>query len=1065
MRQQSLTINLETSTYQLSSFPIITYSETITAEDSTLLAEIDYRLDYQTGKLTLLHDITAQYLFISYIAVPPELAKPLSIYERKTISDSLYMPSRRLNPLWKVDDSKLNISGSKTFALTFSDDDTFDLKQSLFVNLNGEIGDNIHILAQLSDSQSKLSPEGDSKELSSLDQVFIKVYGKQYELAMGDLEWEFTDTRFMSYQTKFEGVNLWYRDKHAVQAGYSASNGKRSSQKLTIVDGKQGPYYLSAGSYQQNFIVIAGSEKVYVDGSFWERGLDYSIDYAEGTIMFRKLVTSANNVTVHFQYSDENYKQSMFLNSSMVKLSEKLLFRHHIIHQTDDKRSPLQYEFSEADLDSLRAAGDSTVWGEGIFAVPAGAGTYIKRIATDGQEYYEYSPMDSLAAYNLVFSYVGPGEGSYEEYSSGKYRYTGIGNGSWLPRKRLIPPSSRSNFNSQLEYASESVKLALETVYTHQDKNTFSRLDDDDNDSYLLYAQGVVTPDWDILRTSFKLDLESRAAHSYLFGNYYDPSSEFQFNAIDSADSLAQYQTSFGIQSETPLGWKPELLLRYKSIEDYYEQYALRWGTISPSYGLIPELSLRGTVSRQVYADSTLGTSHLQYYQGTMSWKYKYASTNLDALWNSLTYSQEQYLPGTRYLMFRPSFSIGNQRKTLTNVSYQYDESSLKRTDWDRINSSDVYRLRHSSSFTNHNLDLDATHREIRNYQSETSNSNYDLVTFRSNHSFLKQALALLTNYQLNQTEFYPRIRELEYVGNGLGLYDSTGVYIPNGDYDYVYITSETGTLSTEINGQLNIYIKPAYIARDPFWQRLMTDISIQATEQNSQRNGIAHYFFAPGSVYTQESTIYGRQNYMQSLWIDIVRNRINTMLSYELNRSLDQRYQSLSRTYYNLKAMELELKNYLGMNYRLRYENRFETDTRYGSEIQYHNLGGRVQRNLNNQTALQADLDYSDESGRNSLGVDTYELSSIGIRPSIRSVLMQKYRFSAAFTLRHNTRSGSEYLSFLPDKREGFIGLWNLQAIYRLNTYTSATIEYSGNSYPKDKTGHQLKIEFKAEL
>ena len=88
-------------------------------------------------------------------------------------------------------------------------------------------------------------------------------------------------------------------------------------------------------------------------------------------------------------------------------------------------------------------------------------------------------------------------------------------------------------------------------------------------------------------------------------------------------------------------------------------------------------------------------------------------------------------------------------------------------------------------------IDLDITHREVQQpYSTSNPKSNYDLINFRSSNSFLKNSIGFYSNYQLNQTEFYPKIRELQYVGSGLGYYDSTGVSVTDGDYDWVYITS-----------------------------------------------------------------------------------------------------------------------------------------------------------------------------------------------------------------------------------------------------------------------------------
>lgn len=1062
--QESIPISVEDTMYRLNYAPIVAYSESVYADSTLLVYGADYLMDFKAGSITLKKTSGAQNLSVSYLRVPEGFGSAQFLYERKVYSDSLSKTLRPSRPLWDFGDNKLSISGSKTFAITFSDDQSFDIKQSLFVNLSGELAENLHIDARLSDSQSKLSPEGDSKELSSLDEVFIKVYGKQYEVAMGDLEWEFKDTKYMNYKSRFEGINLWYKGTHSIQGLYSAGSGKRSIYPIIVSDGKQGPYYLRGGAYQQNFVIIAGSERIYLDGFLLERGLDYSIDYAEGSIMFRRIVTSSHRVVAHFQYSDENYRQNMYMLSSAQNFGDHLSFSQHFIYQEDDRKTPLQYNFNASDLDSLRLSGDSEVWVNGVIEVDPGTGNYRLLYSPEGVGYYQYSPSDSLANFNIYFSYVGFGIGSYEEYSSGKYRYVGEGNGSWIPQKRIIPPAKRLNINNRIVWNKEQLQFGMEGLYSMQDKNTFSAIDDEDNSSAILYAWGRWTSE--SKGSSFKLDWEQRLKNSFLFGDYSDPGSEHVFGALIAADSLAQYSSSLYASTEFGEYWYPDMLLRYRDIDDLYKQRAMRIGNRFAQKGLLPSLSFISTISKQDYVHDGSMSSLLWYQQLSMSMKQRFWEFMLEALYNGLSYDEELF-PASRYRRINPYFIIKTGQNNSTLLSYTYDKNESGVSDWNPVNSSNAYSIKHASATTAHSVNLDATHREVKVFstQENSGKSSYDLINLRSSHYLLAQAISLLTNYQLNQTEFFPRIRELQFVGSGQGYYDSTGVAIPQGDYDYSYILGEEGTLSTEINAQLNLYFKPAYLSKHPFWQGVMTDIIVQATEHSEKQDGFGHYVFWPGTVYNGSKTIYGRQNLQQTLWLDIIKNRLSSSFTYELNRSVDRRFQSEAQNRYNFFASELELKSISAYNLRFRGETRNETDSRYNSKILTSGVSAKIQRILNPHTSILADLDYNIEKGEDQINADTYSLDTFGITPAIRSVFMQKYRLSASFTGRYNQRSGSQYLSFLPEKRAGFISLWSLQGIYRLNSFSSASLEYSGTSYPKERSKHQFKMEFKAEL
>lgn len=1062
---ETISLNPGQSGYQLNSLPIIKLSETVKADTLVLQRDRDYKLDYKTGMLELVGSLESAFIYIDYILIPQDLLTSYQLYETQVWSDTMKISIPKHISSSFADDGKLLIGGSKTFAITFSESGDFDLKQSLFVNLEGPLSETISIKAQLSDSQSKLSPEGDSKELSSLDKVFIRVYGKQFELSMGDLEWQSSKTRYLDIESKFEGISAAYTGSFNTKAGYSAGNGKQSSMQIRIIDGKQGPYYLNADAYQSSYLIVAGSESIYLDGNLLERGTDYYIDYSEGTVMFKRLVLSANSVTAYYQYTDENYKQTMLFNSAEIPLGDHLRIKQNFVWQKDDSSSPLLYNFTEEDRDSLAVAGDSDAWGLGIYAVDPGSGTYVQRTSPEGIVYYEYAPADSTANYTVYFSYVGYGNGDYDQYSTGKYIYKGTGAGSWLPQKRLIAPVNRNNANLSVDFDSGNWKFGAEGLYSYHDRNTLSILDDSDNNSAVFFAKAG----WADINSKFKpslsLDYENRLANSSLFGRYSDPSSELDLAAVTGSDSLAQDQFNLGLQATIDEIWTPSLSYRKRRIKDLYEQDALRFNSVLLQRNYIPRVIIRSTISRQQSPDDT--SNLLQYHNLNLEWKLKMLKAGFEGLVNRMDYDNLTSY-STLYQRWNPSLSIGDSQKWQSRISYQDDESRIKNPQWNTLNSSQTYSFRQLTNLSKHTIDLDLSHRELEKPDElvpENNKSSYDLIKFRSSHNLLKQAVSLITNYQLNQTEFFPRIRELTYIGEGLGLYDSTGVYTSDGDYDYDYITSDVGTLSSELNAQINFYLKPGNILTSPIWKKVQTDVMINALEQTGELDGWRTYFFLPGSVYDAENTTYGKQSLTQNLWLDLVPNKAIANLNLEFDRTLDQRYQSLIRNYNRITAAKLDLKNVYGINFKFQLSHEFETDSRYASMSNLTKTSLLLQKNLSTQEAVELETVFDYEKGSQSNGGSEYLIRGLGLYPAYRNVFLQKYRISSKLGLRYNTRSGSDYLSFLPDKRDGFIGTWSLSAIYRLNSFSSATFEYKGNSYPRDKAKHELKLEFKAEL
>jgi hypothetical protein len=1051
--------------YRLDQTNLVVNSESVVADSTALIRNIDYTLDHRAGMITLRVKPTARYLKVTALLVPPDLANDRFLYEPRVISDTLFASIKPRRTGWFEPSGDLSVSGSKTFAITFSNEDAFDLKQSLFVNLSGELGKNVNISAQLSDSQSELSPEGDSKELSSLDQVFIRVFGRHYEIAMGDLELKFSGTRYIDYFSKFEGISARVGKDSFVQLAWSAGGGKRAELDISIIDGKQGPYYLNPLEYQTGVLIVAGSESIYRDGIPLERGTDYFIDYSEGSVMFRTLVTSSNLVHAYFQYSDEYYTQSTLLNSSGVKTAGGFSLSHHIIHQTDAKDNPLLFDLTDADRDSLAMAGDSPAWGEGAFQVETGAGSYIRLTTPSGIVYYQYAESDSLADYSVYFTYVGTGNGDYEQYSSGKYRYLGPGLGDWLPVKRLIAPTMATNAGLRATYESGAWKIGVEGLYSARDQNTLSGLNDADNSGGIVSVFAAFQPPESSLAPRLEAIWEKRWADTYLFSTYSDPAADHDLAGLPVPDSLALDQFDLSASIKAGKVWTPRLAFRVKSVPGFYAQRALRWTSVSSQMGLLPQLNFQNTVSLQDPLDGSGDSSVLQFHNIRTAWDHAGFKAGAAMNLNSLEYlDTEGPAPGYRKSAVNPFLGFTLIRGSNTAVSATFEAQDKQDDGWLRDNSSQTYTLKHITSSENHNISLDLSHRDVVSASAEGTKS-YDLINFRTNNAFLKRALVLNGNYQLNQSEFFPKIRELQYIGDGLGIYDSTGVYLSGGDWDYVYITSGAGSLSTEVNGQLSFYLKPGNYFKGDLFRRVNSDLLISASEQTAQTDDWRSYIFWPGYVYDEDSSIYARQNYLQNIWLELARNKATARLQFEIDRSLDNRYQERGRTYKSLRMIELQLQRLRSFNITLAWESSRTTDTRYQSDLSLSTLNCSFQKPVSATGTLRVDIGSGAEHGKSQISSQIYDLATYYLKPLWRSTWGRKGRLTAGLTFQYNKRRGDELLTFLPEKREGFIGGLNLSVIYRLNNFSSASLDYTGSSYPDEKMKHQLKLEFRAEL
>lgn len=1064
--------------FQLPDNRIVAFSDSVSLSGRRLSRETDYEINYDTGILTIEQDsLSAGMLTVSYYAFPDFLSQSYYLYEVREVGDSLatlVKPSRKA--MIDLSDNKLLVSGSKTFALTFSNLESYDLKQSLYMNLSGELSPALKIEGRLSDSQSALTPEGDSREISSLDQIYLKLYGKQYYLMLGDQDYEFSNTHLMRYKTKFEGFNLKYDDKFMVQGALAINGGKPQVNVIQGVEGKQGPYYLTANTTGQTVQVIAGSEKISVNGNIQQRGTDYTIDYAEGTLTFKILVTSNSRIMAEFQYSDDYYSQNLYLNSSSFQLRPGLKIGQHLIKQTDNRNNPLQWNLTSEDIDSLRNAGDGAAWGQGVYEVEPGNGIYVRRYDSENNVYYDYEPADTTANYLVYFSFVGTGLGDYESIGNNKYKYIGKNQGSYMPFKKLIAPIDKTNIGMFLRFENPVIDLWTEGLVSSQDENTFSNKNDKDNSGGIISARANLHPqDWK-LSPQLSMAYLHRTNNTFTFSSLTPENEHYEFSSLPEPDSLFQDSITLGLRLSQTDSWEQLIITRYRNVKGNFIQKYIKSESTIRQRNFLPYIRWYGIMSNQTFVDSLLDNSILHYHLVDVDWRWKALMLKMHYFVNREEFdfadgAWDSQVAGRHYGKLEPQANISDQKTYSSTVSFSRDKNDIKQGDsWSNLQRSDTWQLKQTLSSATHNLSLDFTHRNLNRASSDsdtlTKKISFDLANFRSSHQLWNNAVSAVTSYQLNQLEFYPKIRELNYVGEGLGQYDSTGVLVESGDYDYYYVNSGASQLSSDINASLNLNIH-VFRKSNPqsLFNKVNLDTNLLVTENTTLKNDWHAYLLWPDALLQNETTLYGKQVMQNVLWLDIQPKLLAANFRHEINKTLDNRYQEASRIRSEEMELEMDWKQLYGYQLRASIGHSTAQDNRYDTMIKETKLSATIYRNVSSKFNSQSVLSYAVEGGESSIGNKRYQLTNVKFNPFLTWYPNLKYRVNVNLMLQYNQRSGSDLLSFLPDKRDGFLFTWSLQTQLRLNSYSSGFLEYSGNSYPDEASLHKLKMEFRAEL
>ena len=408
--------------------------------------------------------------------------------------------------------SNLNKSGNLTRGISFGNTQNVFVNSSLNLQMDGQLADNLNIRASITDQNVPFQPEGNTQQLQDFDNVLIELYNDNISLAAGDVVLQQRRSDFLRYYKNVQGLQLttqydmgknW---KGSSQAAASIAKGKFASTELSILEGVLGPYRIRGPQNERFVIVMANSEKIFLDGKLLRRGFnyDYVIDYNQGEITFTTnvLITQYSRVRVDYEYAERNFTRSI-LAANHIQESKNAIFYFNYYKEQDNRERPLFFEFTDDQKRLLSSVGDNisdaVVARIDSTAFDPNRIMYARRrnfTRERGIEvFYEYSTNPEEAFFIPSFLEVGQGNGDYirkQQLANGiQYEYVPPINGVRQGRFSIQSPLAAPN-KKQMVTAGAIIKLGLhEEVYTEMalsenDINLFSNLDNDNNHGYAI---------------------------------------------------------------------------------------------------------------------------------------------------------------------------------------------------------------------------------------------------------------------------------------------------------------------------------------------------------------------------------------------------------------------------------------------------------------------------------------------------------------------------------------------------------------------------------------------------
>jgi hypothetical protein len=1119
----TILINFD-NVYSLNRVTILPGSETIVLRGK-ILKKGDYRIAYEKGAFSLVDSLPYSIfdtLCITYQSMDLSMKKE---YKKRSIEvkyDERFKDTIRVAKnesggftAESIFGAGMEKSGTLVRGFTVGTTKDFTLNSGLRLQLSGKLSDEIEIVAALTDENTPIQPEGNTERLDELDKVFIQVKHPNATGTFGDFELKKKFGEFGLIDRKLQGLegefNYGGSDAYFSVA---SSRGKFNTNQFNGQDGVQGPYGLSGRNNEPNMIIIAGTEKVYLDGIEMKRGEnnDYTIEYSIGQITFttKRLITVASRITVDFEYTDRQFTRNFFgagVHTSFLNNKASLSVQYS--REGDDQNSPIDVTISDDDKKILAAAGNdrNKASKSGVsLALPDSLGvihgiyaqvdTVINSVP---DTFYVYKPGDPTALYNVSFSYVGEGQGNYLKQSLGNYSFVGINQGNYAPIIFLPMPELKQVGNVVLDLNPwDGVSLSLEYAGSLWDQNTFSTLDKDKDYGY---ATNIF----------FKLDPRQIEIGNISLGrigfSYKDRFIQDKFSSADRVDEI-EFNRNYNI-SQTSVSQNEELR------EIGLTLIPVNQLNVNTSYGSLQ----KGSLTSDRFNNSVI----LADKDYNISYNLDYVSS-VDSTFKSYWLRQK----GSAFYLFgklKPGFDFlaenrkdeysANDSLYSTSLKYYEIDPFLKLIDYKGLNFSAKYSYRNDFAPLNGVMldqantmsqNYDLNYNGIKEFQSSLgltlSNKKYTDV-FKQTGLLNNEAILIKSQSRFNFWkpiigDFYyevstQRTAKLQKifvkVPQGQGNYIYLGDLNHNGiadenefeptiyDGDYILVTVPTDQLypiidlKTSSKWKINFY--DMFDGKN-FIQKFVRIFSTETdwrVEENSQEEDYKKIYLLHFSAFQNpDKTITGSNMIQQDVFLFEKEQDLNFRLRYMQKKSLDQFSEGTEQAYYRERSLRI--------NFKMVQEISNQTDVVTTNDFNNAPPSSNRIRTITDNN-ITSDFSYRPERSievgfkiKAGTSTDVYP-----VKPTVINLNSQLLRFNLSIAGNGRLRIELERdelignidnttvvpFELLGANQIGKNYFWRLNFDYRLSSNLQSTVSYDGRLQGGSRAIHTAKAEVRA--
>ncbi len=787
----------------------------------------------------------------------------------------------------------LVFGGTKSVSFSTGTNRGSTLDQSLEATVEGHLTPTISVRALLSDNNLPIQPEGNTEELEYFDRVFVEIEGTRARAAVGDISLDDRTSTFSPLVRQLRGFSgsAWSARGRVNVAGAEAK-GEFRNVTFRGTTGLQGPYALLSAARTTRDVIIAGTERVSIDGIRVERGpnRDYIVDYDAGTITFtpRRLITTDTEIAVDFEATAEDYARSTLLGGiERARIARGVTFSALYAREADDDSESKSVSLTDADIDVLRAAGDdatAAITG-GVTATDPGKGSYVQVPADSLAGTPAYFRFDELVGnFNVSFVEVAANSGDYRRAGISPrgtpyFEFVGANAGSYVVGRSLPLPTSLDVATARIAREQGAFTFDGEWNVSQHDQNLVSSADDDDNVGHAgrLRAGFERKGDWrlgvsglaSVLEDRFASFDRARPAYYYRDWNLEDVELEGRERteevtlSVANTTRMSAQATSSHLDRDAFEGWKHEGLLAAGRLDD------------------------RG-ISARAFSSDTDGDAN---------------ERTRRHLTTEAAYGVWKVVPGVTYgnETYRNAFAVApDSGRAYELVGAHLSSRGAARFQWrvdgerretQSIDSTDAFvdarrdltvggSLAYRSTGSTR-VEVQVIHRREENLL-VGGESTTDLARIQGGSAWDAIGLRADADYEVSQNDAATLQRSVVFVGEGKGDYNAVGEAVGKGkgSYTVIYLPTTDTTPVHTVGFNMRLAWKPSQRSHTAtgFGGWILRNVSVEQTlgvrEESTYEPAWKVYAMLPSALQRDDATVYGTTTFRQD-WslLDAYRN------------------------------------------------------------------------------------------------------------------------------------------------------------------------------------------------